>query len=185
MSSYWMHYLSFPKKVIHAIYAICRSFLWTGRDSIAKKSLIAWKQVCSPRCKGGLNIISLADWNKVCLAKLLWNLECLETTGYCEYMQNWSLMTDHFNMKKVYEHIRGDVPNVNWKGLLHKGLARSQAIFSFSLACHNKLPTKVRLKRFGMVDDDKCVLCPAVKRLSIFFSAALFIRNGGVMFLLG
>lgn len=74
MSSYWMISFPFPKKIIHAIDAIFRSFLWTGRDSIAKKSLIAWKQVCAPRCKGGLNIISLADWNKTCLAKLLWNL---------------------------------------------------------------------------------------------------------------
>ena len=48
-------------------------------------------------------------------------------------MQELSLMKDHFNMKKVNDHIRGDVPDVNWKGLLHKSLARPRAIFFFGL----------------------------------------------------
>lgn len=78
-------------------------------------------------------------------------------------------MNDHFIMKKVYGHIRGDVPDVNWNCSLHKSLARPQVIFIFWLACHNRLPTKARLKRFGMVDDDKCVLCPVVETTDHLF----------------
>ncbi|KAI5396408.1 hypothetical protein KIW84_062572 [Lathyrus oleraceus] len=84
-------------------------------------------------------------------------------------MQEWNLMKDHFNMKKVYDQIRGDVPDVNWKCLLQKSLARPRAIFIFWLLCHNMMPTKARLKRFGMVDGDKCVLCPEVETTDQLF----------------
>lgn len=72
-------------------------------------------------------------------------------------------MTNHFNMKNVYDHIRGDDPTLNWKGLFHNILAWPRAILPFWITSHNRLPTKVRLKRFGMVDDDKCIFCPAVE----------------------
>lgn len=78
-------------------------------------------------------------------------------------------MKDHFNMKKVYDHIRGDVPDVNLKGLLHKSLARPRATFIFWLACHNRLSTKAILKRFGVVNDDKYVLCPAIETIEHLF----------------
>lgn len=60
--------------MIKNIDVICRSFLWTGFDVIFKKSLISWKQVCTLKDRGGLNMVSLEEWNKENMAKLLWNL---------------------------------------------------------------------------------------------------------------
>jgi len=62
-----------PKKVIKCIEGICRSFLWTGGADISKKTLVAWDQLCKPRIAGGLNIVSIQEWNKA-ICKLLWNL---------------------------------------------------------------------------------------------------------------
>ncbi|CAK8568638.1 unnamed protein product [Lathyrus sativus] len=70
----WMSYLPFPKHVIKTIKSICMTFLWTGSDVKSRKSPIAWKNVCKPRRKGGLDVLDLSDWNSVCLTKLLWNL---------------------------------------------------------------------------------------------------------------
>ncbi|CAK8544356.1 unnamed protein product [Lathyrus sativus] len=71
---YWMSCLPFPKHVIKTIKSICRTFPWTGSDVKSRKSLIAWKNVCKPRRKGGLDVLDLSDWNTACLTKLMWNL---------------------------------------------------------------------------------------------------------------
>lgn len=59
--------------MIQTIDAICRSFIWTVCDKISKKSHVAWKQICTSKSSGGLNVLSLEDWHKANLAKLLWN----------------------------------------------------------------------------------------------------------------
>lgn len=56
------------------INAICRSFLLTGGDTVTRKSQVTWDQVCSPRTQGGMNLISLDEWNRANMSKLLWNL---------------------------------------------------------------------------------------------------------------
>jgi hypothetical protein len=59
VANYWMQCLPLPKKVIHKINAICRSFLWSGGTVITRKSLVAWDHVCASKAQGGLNLISL------------------------------------------------------------------------------------------------------------------------------
>lgn len=48
VANYWMLCFSLPKIVIRKIDSICRSFLWTGKDSISRKSLVALTNVCKP-----------------------------------------------------------------------------------------------------------------------------------------
>ncbi|CAK8574630.1 unnamed protein product [Lathyrus sativus] len=74
IAAYWMSCLPFPKHVIKTINSICRTFLWTGSEQKSRKSPIAWKMVCKPRKKGGLDVVDLSDWKVACLSKLLWNL---------------------------------------------------------------------------------------------------------------
>ncbi|XP_058776385.1 uncharacterized protein LOC131650703 [Vicia villosa] len=35
---------------------------------------MAWEKVCTPKKNGGLRIINLQIWNKICLSRLLWNI---------------------------------------------------------------------------------------------------------------
>jgi hypothetical protein len=72
IANYWMQCLPLPKKVIHKINAICRSFLWSGGAIITKKSHVAWDHVCAPKAHGGLGLLSLVEWNQGNLAKLLY-----------------------------------------------------------------------------------------------------------------
>lgn len=74
MSSYWMQCLSFPKEVFKKIKAIYHSFQWIGWEVIYRNSPVSWKQICTSNGKGGFNVVSLKEWNKANMAKLLWNL---------------------------------------------------------------------------------------------------------------
>lgn len=56
------------------IEAHCRSFLWSGTNSIRRRAPIAWNIVCEPKKKGGQQLISLIEWNVATLGKLLWNI---------------------------------------------------------------------------------------------------------------
>jgi hypothetical protein len=74
VANFWMQCLPLPKKVIHKINVICRSFLWSGGAVITRKSPVSWEHVCAPKAQGGLNLISLDEWNRANLTKLLWNI---------------------------------------------------------------------------------------------------------------
>src|SRR4051812_12841452 len=41
IANYWMVCFPIPKNVISKIDALCRSYFWTGKDSISRKSLVA------------------------------------------------------------------------------------------------------------------------------------------------
>lgn len=62
------------KLVVKKIDVIYRSFIWTGGHKISKKSIVAWKKVCSSNRRCGLNIIALDVWNQITAMKLLWNI---------------------------------------------------------------------------------------------------------------
>ncbi|CAI8583103.1 unnamed protein product [Vicia faba] len=74
MANYWLLCFPLPKFVIKKIDSICRSFLWTGKDTLSNKSLVAWVDVCNLVKQGGLGVINLAFWNKCTMLKLLWNI---------------------------------------------------------------------------------------------------------------
>ena len=70
-TNYWMQHLPFPKKVIQNIDVLYRSFLWSGGNDVTNKSLVQWKHACALKAQCGLNLISLEEWNKENLDKLL------------------------------------------------------------------------------------------------------------------
>ncbi|KAL6498703.1 hypothetical protein OROGR_028250 [Orobanche gracilis] len=74
IQNYWSQVLLFPKKVLVAIEAICRKFLWTGECGDSRKALVAWEELCRPKSEGGLGFMHLPSWNKTCFLKLLWAL---------------------------------------------------------------------------------------------------------------
>lgn len=56
------------------IQSACRTFLWTGRNEVSRRALIAWEKVILPKQDGGLNIGNLKVWNQAAICKLLWNI---------------------------------------------------------------------------------------------------------------
>ncbi|CAK8564033.1 unnamed protein product [Lathyrus sativus] len=61
ISNYWLHYIRLPKGVAQRLKAMCRSFLWTGKSEISRKSPVAWKIVCFPKKQGGLNVMVVSE----------------------------------------------------------------------------------------------------------------------------
>eukprot|EP00253_Pinus_taeda_P008568 PITA_08568 len=63
---YMLLILPAPKGVLDQIRSIQRSFLWSGNSEKKKWSLVAWKKLCRPKNKGGLNLdspIGSPIWN--------------------------------------------------------------------------------------------------------------------------
>lgn len=72
MVNYCMKCIPILKKVVCS--GICVQVVWSGSEKATRKSPIAWRKIYKARKQGGLNIISLKEWNKANLIKLLWNL---------------------------------------------------------------------------------------------------------------
>ncbi|XP_021721357.1 uncharacterized protein LOC110688913 [Chenopodium quinoa] len=72
--TYWAQIFILPKKILKEVEARFRCFLWTGSSAPAKKSLVAWNNVCLPKVCGGWNLLSLPEWNKAAVTKLLWDI---------------------------------------------------------------------------------------------------------------
>eukprot|EP00253_Pinus_taeda_P011270 PITA_11270 len=55
---YLLSILPAPKGILDEIRSIQRSFLWSGNSEKRKWSLVAWKKLCRPKNRGGLNLES-------------------------------------------------------------------------------------------------------------------------------
>eukprot|EP00253_Pinus_taeda_P017898 PITA_17898 len=61
-----------PKGILDQIRSIQCSFLWSGNSEKKKWSLVAWKKLCRPKNRGGLNLVDPYVANRVCGAKIWW-----------------------------------------------------------------------------------------------------------------
>ncbi|GJS70464.1 hypothetical protein Tco_0703305 [Tanacetum coccineum] len=63
-----------PKSMIKDINKLLEGFLWCQEELSKVKAKVAWKYVCRPKDERGIGIKDLGQWNKVLIAKHLWNL---------------------------------------------------------------------------------------------------------------
>ncbi|XP_074283597.1 uncharacterized protein LOC141608138 [Silene latifolia] len=75
LHSYWARIFILPKTVIRNIEAICRDYLWHGKDSGSKPALVAWGKICRSKKKGGLGIKDLLLSNCAAVGKYVWWIE--------------------------------------------------------------------------------------------------------------
>ncbi|XP_019233130.1 PREDICTED: uncharacterized protein LOC109213753 [Nicotiana attenuata] len=74
IQAYWAQLFILPAKVLKMIEALCRSYIWSGTNTITRKALVAWEKICTPRSAGRLILINLPVWNKAAIAKTCWDL---------------------------------------------------------------------------------------------------------------
>ncbi|KAK4721812.1 hypothetical protein R3W88_012045 [Solanum pinnatisectum] len=74
IQAYWSQLFTIPAKAIKIIESYCRSFTWSGSNTITKRALIAWEKVCLPKSVGGMNLINIRLWNQAAIAKTCWDL---------------------------------------------------------------------------------------------------------------
>ncbi|XP_058752774.1 uncharacterized protein LOC131625952 [Vicia villosa] len=73
---------------------------------------------------------------------------------------------EKFKSRDVYRELQVSVEDVQWKSLFFKNLARLKAKFIMWVACHNRLATKERLHRFGLLNSICCCFCNATETLT-------------------
>ncbi|XP_015167593.1 uncharacterized protein [Solanum tuberosum] len=74
IQEYWSQLFTIPAKALKLIESYCRSFTWSGSNTITKRELIAWDKVCLPKSVGGMNLINIRMWNQAAIAKTCWDL---------------------------------------------------------------------------------------------------------------
>ncbi|GAV92977.1 hypothetical protein CFOL_v3_36355, partial [Cephalotus follicularis] len=74
MHVYWCSTFILPAEVIRECERTLRRFLWGGKGTNQKRSLVKWTKICLPRSEGGLGVISLKAWNQALLLKQIWNI---------------------------------------------------------------------------------------------------------------
>ena len=72
MLNYWAQIFILPKDVIDQVTKLCRNFLWGGEVNYSKNPYVGWDRVCCSKKKGRLEIKNFLEWNKACIAKLVW-----------------------------------------------------------------------------------------------------------------
>ena len=85
---FWLSILPIPGGVRDKITSLCRNFLWGGKITVAKKPLVAWKEICRPNQEGGLGFIDLGEWNLALMSKALWNLQSEKDSLWMQWVNH-------------------------------------------------------------------------------------------------
>ncbi|KAL2920834.1 LINE-1 retrotransposable element ORF2 protein [Bienertia sinuspersici] len=89
IQTYWSQIFILPKKIVKEIESKFRTFLWTGTNDNSRKAPISWAQVCLPKSCGGWNILSLYDWNKAAVSRILWDLSHKADSMWVRWMHTY------------------------------------------------------------------------------------------------
>ncbi|XP_062112764.1 uncharacterized protein LOC133823927 [Humulus lupulus] len=88
IQSYWSQIMLLPRKVIKEIEAICRAFLWTGKQVMVGAGQIAWDSLCKPKVAGGIGIKKISEWNKAAMFKYVWAVAAKEDNLWVRWVHS-------------------------------------------------------------------------------------------------
>jgi hypothetical protein len=91
MVQFWLSIFPMPESVINQITCICRNFLWTGSTVRNMSALVAWKNVCLPKAKGGLGLYDIKARNNCFLVKQLWNIHMKADSIWIRWVHHFYL----------------------------------------------------------------------------------------------
>lgn len=74
-------------------------------------------------------------------------------------MVSISLLQSKDIVTSLYSHLWPVVDRVDWFNLIWNRFSTPRVSFCAWLLCHDKLPTRSRLKRWGLIQDDVCCFC--------------------------
>nr|XP_009605228.1 uncharacterized protein LOC104099822 [Nicotiana tomentosiformis] len=89
VQSYWAQLFIIPAKVMKAIEAYCRSYIWSGANEITRKSLVSWSRICVPKSARGVNLTNLKIWNKAAIVKTCWKLHSKKDTLWIKWIHEY------------------------------------------------------------------------------------------------
>ncbi|XP_058770309.1 uncharacterized protein LOC131643950 [Vicia villosa] len=125
--------------------------------NICKKSDNLWIQWVHKVYLKGRDVMSVdigSNWTWI-IKKIV---KCRMLVDAIRQLWNHMSTAGKFSMRKVYNCLMEDI-SVPWYSLLMHNLARPRACITVWMLCHNHLPTKDRLYRFGIIGNTVCSLC--------------------------
>ncbi|XP_059302007.1 uncharacterized protein LOC132053931 [Lycium ferocissimum] len=115
IQAYWAQLFILPVKVVKALEAYCRSYVWSGINTITKKALVSWEKVCTPKASGGPNLTNLQMWNHAAIIKLCWDLASKQDRLWIKWIHAYYVKNQEFATMVIPGHASW---MVIWKGLI-------------------------------------------------------------------
>jgi len=94
MVQFWLSILISHARVCYQsyyLYCICRNFLWIDSTVRNMSVLVAWKNVCLPKVKGGLGLYDIKARNNCFLVKQLWNIHLKADSIWIRWVHHFYL----------------------------------------------------------------------------------------------
>ncbi|XP_058770039.1 uncharacterized protein LOC131643749 [Vicia villosa] len=94
-------------------------------------------------------------------------------------MQTWKelIQNGKFSTRKFYYNFLEQHQTVPWRKLFYDNAARPRALFTLWLACHDRLATKARLRKFGILTNEDSNFCENVETLQHLFFDCRVTKN--------
>ncbi|XP_074283256.1 uncharacterized protein LOC141607809 [Silene latifolia] len=142
--------------VIKQIEAICRDFLWHGKESESRPAMVAWDKVYRAEKQGGLGIKNLQIWNCAAIANLAWRKICQIKTLMkdCIWAQNVQ-----YSINSGYSWLLPDTGIVDWHSWHLNRWVLPKHRFICWLIVQQRLLTQDRLMNMGIAQHNSCYLC--------------------------
>lgn len=86
ISIYWSQTVIIPKKVLHQINHICRSYLWHGVVDSNAPGNVNWEKVCRLKKEGGLGVRNLYYWNLAAVGKIAWHISSKQDSLWVKWV---------------------------------------------------------------------------------------------------
>ncbi|XP_019267527.1 PREDICTED: uncharacterized protein LOC109244828 [Nicotiana attenuata] len=106
IQAYWSQLFSIPSKVLSTIEAYCRSYLWSGTNTITRKALNAWDKVCTPKSMGSLGLLNIRLWNKAAIAKASWDIENKADRLWIGWLDAYYIKNQQFSQMSIPQQAR-------------------------------------------------------------------------------
>ena len=72
--NFWCTVFILPMAYMDEIESLCSAFLWSGSPNVHQKAKVSLKDLCLPKCEGGLGIRKLRETAKVFALRVIWRL---------------------------------------------------------------------------------------------------------------
>ncbi|GFZ13080.1 GATA transcription factor 15 [Actinidia rufa] len=90
MPTYFLSLFTIPKSMASRLEKLMRDFLWNQSEKVSGFHLVAWKDLCLSKKRGGLGIRDLVLFNKALLGKWIWRFALKEDKMWCRVIKgNW------------------------------------------------------------------------------------------------
>ncbi|GJS07198.1 RNA-directed DNA polymerase, eukaryota, reverse transcriptase zinc-binding domain protein, partial [Tanacetum coccineum] len=88
---YWATVFLLPQAIIDEINSLLKGFLWNQDEKANGKAKVAWKNLCKPKCQGGLGLKNLNIWNKALISKHLWHVAMEKDSLWVKWINTYKL----------------------------------------------------------------------------------------------